>query len=79
MRPGSADKYLAVFNTRDAAKELPPGATAPVPVKLADLGIKGSVKVRDLWMKKDLDPVTGQFAPEVPFHGARLFRVHPTP
>ena len=77
--PGGADKYLAVFNTRDAAKELPPGATAPVPVKLADLGIKGPAKVRDLWMKKDLDPVTGEFAPEVPFHGARIFRVHPTP
>ena len=77
--PGSADKYLAVFNTRDAAKDLPPGATAPVPVKLADLGINGSAKVRDLWMKKDLDPVTGEFAPEVPFHGARFFRVHPTP
>ncbi len=77
--PGSADKYLAVFNTRDAAKGLPPGATTPVPVKLADLGINSPATLRDLWMKKDLDPVTGEFASEVPFHGARFFRIHPTP
>jgi len=75
--PGSPDKYLALFNTRDAGKETPRGATVPIPVRLTDLGFNGPVKVRDLWAKKDLDRVSGEFAPEVPFHGARMFRLGP--
>ena len=77
--PGTKAKYLAVFNTRDAPKGAPPNATAPVPVKLADLGLAGSVSVRDLWAKKELAPATGNFAPDVPFHGARLFHLHLRP
>ena len=73
--PGSADKYLAVFNTRNAPMDASKDATAPVPVKLADLGFTGSVKIRDLWTHKNLDAVNVDFAPEVPFHGARLFRL----
>jgi hypothetical protein len=73
--PGSTDKYLAVFNTRSAAKDDPAGAKAVVPVPLADLGLAGEVKVRDLWAQKNLEPVHAEFAPEVPAHGARLFRL----
>ena len=73
--PGTADKVLAVFNTRNAAKDTPAGATVVVPVKLADLGLTGSVRIRDLWAKKDLGTFSVDFAPEVPYHGARLFRL----
>ncbi len=75
--PGSRDKYLAVFNTHDAAKDTPKDATVPVPIKLGDIGFTNTVNIRDLWSKKNLASVTGDFAPDVPFHGARLFRLNP--
>ena len=50
----------------------------PVPVKLTDVGFTDSVTIRDLWAHKNLAPATGDFAPEVPFHGAALFRLTPT-
>lgn len=73
--PNSGDKYLAVFNTRnkDAAAE----ATVNVPVNLSEAEITGTVKVRDLWAHKDLPASTGNFSADVPFHGARLFRLTP--
>ena len=55
------------------------GKKAPVPVTLTDLGFTGSVKIHDLWSHKDLQFATGEFAPEVPFHGASLFRLTSTP
>jgi alpha-galactosidase len=73
--PDSGDKYLAVFNTRNAPGDAAKDATVAVPVKLAELGITGSAKVRDLWAKKNLPPVNGEFAPKVPYHGASLFRL----
>jgi alpha-galactosidase len=70
--PASKDKYLAVFNTHDA------GIT-PVPVKLTELGFTGSVRIRDLWAKKDVGAFRTDFASEAPPHGAHLFRLSPTP
>jgi hypothetical protein len=75
--PGSPAKYLAVFNLRDPAGNGQQSPTAAVPIKLSDLGLSGEVRVRDLWPGKDLPPVRGQLAPEVPAHGARLFRLTP--
>jgi hypothetical protein len=64
--PGKPGKYLAVFNTTEAQ--------AAVPVKLADLGISGSsLRVRDLWTRKDSLATGATFAPEVPAHGAALY------
>jgi len=68
--PGSADKYLAVFNAQDA----PAGAQA-VRVTLADAGFTGAVRVRDLWLNKDLVEVKGEFAPIINPHGAGLYRI----
>jgi hypothetical protein len=76
--PGSADKYLAVFNTRDTGRDAPKGATVAVPLKLAEIGFSGSANIRDLWAEKDLGSFRADFAPEIPFHGARLFRLHST-
>jgi hypothetical protein len=47
--PGSADKYLALFNT------LSPNAAnvvAAVPVKLSELGFSGKIHSRNLWQQK---------------------------
>ena len=73
--PRSADKYVAVFNTRDPQ----PGADGvKVPVKWEELGLaRPAANVRDLWMQHDLGAVDGGFAPEVPWHGAACFRVSP--
>jgi Alpha galactosidase C-terminal beta sandwich domain/Alpha galactosidase A len=72
------DDFTLTLLTNDevfAANQRSENTTAPVPVKLTDLGFAGSVRVRDLWEKKELAPATADFAPEVPFHGARLFRL----
>lgn len=51
---------------------------ADITVSLADVGIQGSVKVRDLWRKKNLGSATGEFiATDVPVHGTRLFTFMP--
>jgi hypothetical protein len=75
--PGSDAKYLAVFNLHDPSTNAPAGAKTIVPVKLAQLGLSGEAHVRDLWQKKDLQNIQTQFQPEVPAHGARLFRLTP--
>lgn len=73
--PGTQDKYLAVFNTRDAAKGSPKDGVAGVPVKLSTLGFTGPVRVCDLWAHNNTGSFQEEFIPEVPSHGARLFRL----
>lgn len=48
-----------------------------VDVSLADLGIRGAVKVRDLWAQKDLGTFKDSFGQTIPVHGAGLYRVTP--
>lgn len=67
-------RFLAVVAT--AADEAKPGGL-PVAVKLSALGLSGTSRVRDLWTGRDLGEFTDEFAPEVPFHGAGLYRVSP--
>ena len=74
--PGSPDRYVAVFNTRDR-KDGAPAEGLPVRVTLADLGLAGRCAVRDLWARQDLAPVESEIAPVVPWHGAALFRITP--
>ena len=71
--PGSADRYLAVFNARDAQAASPGGVA--VPVSLRELGFEGRVRVRDLWSGRDVGEFSGEFAPVVAPHGAGLFRL----
>ena len=82
--PNSSDKYLAVFNTYDkpandptAGKPDQPESAGgmKVPVKLAELGFSGSCRIRDLWRKADLGEFKEEFAPEITWHGAGLYRV----
>jgi hypothetical protein len=70
--PNSAGKYLAVFNLQDEKDAKGPTRVA---VTLHELGIEKPCTVRDLWQHKELGAVTGEFAPEIPNHGAGLYRV----
>ena len=80
--PGSKDKYLALFNTRDKS----PGDTQSraaiensmaVPVKLSELGFTRASNIQNLWTHQNLGPVTNEFAPAINVHGAGLYRVSP--
>jgi len=91
--PGSNDKYAALFNASPAptgggrrgragagaAPAVDPAATQPaaISVALADLGLSGSCKVRDLWAQKDLGTAAGTVSATVKSHGAVLLRIHP--
>lgn len=71
--PGSADKYLAVFNTNDQPK--PEGGSIVIP--LASLGLEGACMVRDLWRREDLGNIAGDLTPGIVVHGAVLLRLSP--
>jgi hypothetical protein len=63
----------------NAPPALDPAATQPaeISVALAELGLSGSCKVRDLWTQKDLGTATESVSATVNSHGAVLLRVHP--
>jgi alpha-galactosidase len=75
--PDSGDRYLALFNTRDRLPADPAGL--PIRVTLAELGLEGRCRVRDLWEGRDLAPLEGDLAPIVAWHGAVLYRLSPVP
>jgi alpha-galactosidase len=59
-------RYLAIFNIGFEASR--------VAIRLCDVGIPETVKLRDLWSHEELGFVTRSFAVDVPSHGARLFK-----
>ncbi|HWA88024.1 MAG TPA: glycoside hydrolase family 27 protein [Opitutus sp.] len=67
-------RFLVVVTT--PADERSPRAVS-IPVTLAELGLAHGATVRDLWSHRDLGGSTGTFAPEIPFHGAGLYRLSP--
>ena len=57
---------------------IPTGAQpANISVALADMGLSGPCKVRDLWAHKDLGTVQNEISAMVNSHGAVLYRVQP--
>ncbi|MEA3186716.1 MAG: alpha-galactosidase [Chthoniobacter sp.] len=70
--PDSSAKYVAVFNTRDKQGS---ESRAKVPTSLEAVSMRGSAMVRDLWAKKDIGVFSGEFAPDIPWHGAGLYRI----
>jgi alpha-galactosidase len=52
--------------------------SARVKINFEAIGIKGKVKVRDLWSHKDLGTFKGSFDRELPQHGAGLYRLTQT-
>ena len=70
---GTGDvRVLTVLGT-EANEDQRPGL--PVEVALADLGITGESKIRDLWTHTEIGTAKGTLSPVVPFHGARLLRL----
>ncbi len=70
--PGSADKYLALFNLRDRDGSSATGA--PVAIPPAAAGFPKGCRIRDLWRRMDLGYSAGEFSPVIPWHGAGLYR-----
>ncbi|MFI5459214.1 MAG: hypothetical protein ACHRXM_27625 [Isosphaerales bacterium] len=52
---------------------------ATVTARSSDLGLSGTMKVRDLWRQKDLGPYKDQFQADVARHGVVLVRVIAVP
>lgn len=75
--PGSPDKYLGLFNTRNRPAEPADAELPKVCVQLAELGFDAACRVQDLWRQADLGVFKGEFAPQIPWHGAGLYRVTP--
>jgi alpha-galactosidase len=73
--PNSQDRYVALFNTRDAASDSEKAEA--VEVTCEAIGLKGQCVVRDLWAKKDLGEFSGKFSASMPSHGAGLYRISP--
>jgi hypothetical protein len=63
----------------NTAAAVDPAATQPaeISVKLADIGLSGSSKVRDLWTHKDVGMAGESVAAMVNSHGAVLLRLQP--
>ncbi len=59
--------YLALFNISDTAK------TAAF--DFAALGLKGAVRVRDLWARQDIGAFTGRYTQALAPHAAALLRI----
>ena len=68
--PGSAAKYLAVFNIGDGDDE-------QIEVKWSDLGLSGTCQVRDLWAKKDLGAAAGGQTFAVAPHASAFYKLTP--
>jgi alpha-galactosidase len=68
--PGSASKYLAVFNIGDSGEE-------QVTVNWSELGLPPECSVRDLWEKKELGAVTGGQSFKVAPHASAFYKITP--
>lgn len=54
------------------------GTTEPRAISfLAEIGLAGAAKVRDLWLHDELGLVTGNLTQTISSHGAGLYRVEP--
>jgi len=61
---GAKGVNLALFNLNDEPRE--------VTVRLSELGLKGSVRVNDVWQKKDMAPVSGSISRKLAPHACSL-------
>lgn len=63
----STTKAVALFNRNSS--------TSDITVNFSDIGISGTVYVRDLWAKSDKGAFTGSFTMSVPSHGTALLKL----
>lgn len=71
--PNTPLRFLVIAKSESDSKT----TSLPISVKLSDLGLRGSVKVRDLWAHRDLGETIGEFSARIPFHGSGLYRLTP--
>jgi alpha-galactosidase len=64
---GSKDMYAALFNIGNN--------TGSVALDFSKLGLKGKVRVRDLWKKTDIGTFKKQYVQKINAHGSVLLRV----
>lgn len=64
---GSKDIYAAFFNLSDNPN--------PVKIDFSAVGLKGRIKVRDLWKKQDVGSYKDSYQQTINKHGAALFRL----
>ena len=65
--PDSADKYVALFNTNDAAD-------TTVSVSLKELGLTGDYMAKDLW-SKETTPIEDRLSRSLAPHASAIFRL----
>jgi hypothetical protein len=66
---GTKDIYVGLFNIGDSDQ--------PVNVDFSALGLKGKIRVRDLWKKKEAGQFTRGYQQDIHLHGAALLRLSP--
>jgi hypothetical protein len=66
-RAANGDAYVALFNTSSQPRE--------VGIALAQLGLKGSVAVRDVWARQPDGQARGRLVRRIASHGAGLYRL----
>jgi hypothetical protein len=69
---GGAVRFVVALATPQTENTAP---GVPIRVSLSELGFSGPVRVRDLWTHREIGTFRDEFAPEVPFHGAGLYRL----
>ena len=69
---GATVRFMVFIQDPMSGSDAP---TSKVPISLAELGFSGQCTIRDLWMKQNIGRFSGEFAPEIPWHGAGLYRV----
>jgi hypothetical protein len=71
------DRGSVVFGVLVSKGNVDLPETAKVKVNFEAIGMKGKVKVLDLWSHKDLGTFNESFERELPQHGAGLYRISP--
>ena len=74
-QPTGASVRFFVYALPPAAPADPAGA--PISVSLAELGLAGRCRVRDLWRHEALPSAERELVAVVPWHGAVLYRLSP--
>lgn len=64
---GSGIRAVALVNLEDAAKTMT--------LNFSDIDLGGNVKMRNLYLKKNLKDCTGNFSVLVPAHGTKIYRL----
>jgi len=77
MDVGSRGRGSVQFVVHSDKALVPVPHSATVTVSLAQTGIWGAARIRDLWSHQDLGVFKVGFSRELPFHGAGLYRLTP--